>query len=213
MPTSSEFEDALEATAEYVRGIGDEISDESVENVLSVTERGENYSLTGHRCVGDNNSIYIVAGHPELRHFYVVYLLSVKQNVGNQLDDELIAALIEDEDDLDNAERVTKAGKVLLERLPQEETEALKTYTFLFLTSSPNTSIIHTSEEGTFEYYSVENLIFPYEEDFGLREFNEAVQRTVTNGRRGSRLLGRTIFVDRDEENLSNTGLQLHFGW
>jgi hypothetical protein len=213
MPTSSEFEAALETTAEYVRGIGDEISDKSVENVLSATERGEEYSLTGHRCIGDDDSLYIVAGHPELRHLYVVFALSVKQNVGSQLDDELVAALIEDEDDLDETEKMTKAGEILLERLPQEETEALKTYTFMFLTSSPSTGAIHTNEEGTFEYYSVENLIFPYEEEFGIKDFNDAVQSTVTNGRRGSRLLGRTIFVDRDEENLSNTELQLHFGW
>jgi hypothetical protein len=212
MASSEEFDEALDTIAEYVHGIGDEISEESVD-ALTAEIRGEEYELTGHTCIGEEDSIYMIAGHPDLRFFYVVYALSVTGNVANQLDEEIVDELVESGDDIDDAERRRMAASILLERLPRGDMDALKAYTFMFLSSGHNNTLLHSDENGVFEYYTVENQIFPYEDGFSIREFQDAVQATVTGGRRGNHLLRRTLFIDKDENNPGESQINLNFGW
>jgi len=94
MPDQSEFDTTLNVLADYVEDIGDQILQENIENILTAEVKGEEYFLTGHRCEGKENSIYIVAGHPDLRYFHVVYALSLGRNIGTRLDEEAIDALV-----------------------------------------------------------------------------------------------------------------------
>ncbi|RZV05077.1 hypothetical protein BDK88_4316 [Natrinema hispanicum] len=212
MPSSEEFDQALDTIAEYVHAIGDEISEENVGS-LTVEVRGEEYELTGHTCVGEEDSVYMIAGHPDLEFFYVVYALSVTGNVANQLDESIVDGLLEGQEDLDDTVRKRRAAKMLLERLPRGDMDALKAYTFMFLSSGHNNTLLHSDENGVFEYYTVENQIFPYEDDFSIREVQDAVQSTVTGGRRGNHLLRRTLFIDKDEDDPSESEINLNFGW
>jgi len=91
--------------------------------------------------------------------------------------------------------------------------EALKSYTFLFVSSVENTTLLHSDEEGALNYYTVEDLIFPFEDNFGIEKFHEAVQTCVSSGRRGNQLLRRTLFIDIDEDNPKESQLELNFGW
>lgn len=217
MPDQEKFETALDETASYVMGIGDEIIERNVEGVIEGSVRGEHYSLTGHRCKGDAESTYIVAGHPELQFFSVAYFFSLETYVGAQLPDELADNIVSQVDDdleqtdIDSKHRI--AGRELLGRVDEGEMAALESYMFMFISGGTNTTVIQTTANGVVIGFAVSTDFFPFEESFSIRDFSEAVKRSVTGGRRGNKLVERTVFTELDEEEDLEARVRLYFGW
>lgn len=217
MPDQETFEAALNQTAEYVEGLGHELIERSVKDILEGNVRGEQYSLTGHRCDGETGEMYIVAGHPELRFFSVLYFFSVERYVGSRLPGELVDNIIDQTvDDLEQIDPDSMdqiVGRELLERVDEDEMAALKSYLFMFISEGANTTYIQTSDSGSIDTFLISNDFFPYEEEFSIREFSDAVQRTINAGGTGSKLVERTVFTELDEEEEIGATIKLNFGW
>jgi len=217
MPDQEMFETALDETASYVRGIGDEVIERDVEGIIEGSVRGEHYSLTGHRCKGDGQSTYLVAGHPEFRFFSVAYFFSLEKYVGSQLPDELadniVSQITDDPDQPDPGSKHRIAGRELLDRVDEGEMAALESYMFMFISGGTNTTVIQTTDNGTISGFVVSTDFFPFEESFSIREFSDTVKRSVTGGRRGNKLVERTVFTELDEKEELEAKVRLNFGW
>lgn len=211
MPDSKEFEQTLDQLATYVEDVGDEVQEKNVSGIFSMDFQDSEYSFTGHRCT-DGNSIYLVAGHQDHRFVSVLYFLSTLVNIGNQLDEETAKAVVETPPD-EEQELKEEAAEVLLNRVDRPEMEALKTYAFMFIAGSSHETNIYPNEEGSFIAFHTANMIFPYEEEFGIREFYNAVTSVLAAGERGNEILSRTIHVEKDEAEPSKSELNISFSW
>jgi len=211
MPDPETFNQTLETLAKYVEDIGDELHEESEPNVLNITVQEKEYSLTGHRCVrGDNR--YIVAGHPELRYISIVYLLSIQANLAEDLDPEIARAVV-DKEPKDEEELLQEAAKQLLDDIPRQQMRTFESYCYQFISGdSHETSFIRNDSE-SFIFFAVSNDIFPYEESFEISDFYDAVKPVSAAGERGSRLIGRTVFFDVDEDSPEDTRIEFNFNW
>jgi len=223
MPTQKKFEETLDTLEKYVEEIGDELVESNIEDIASGTVHDEEYSLIGHHCEGDKESMYVVAGHPDLRFFTVLYFFSIERYVGTQLPDNQINDILNkdeksrsnDETDFTDEERYHRqkqVGRLLIERLSDADRAALESYIFMMISSDNNKLFINTRKNSINEF-TIETRIFPYEERFSISFFYEAVESTVSAGRRGTSLMERTLFVQVDEEDPYNTELELNFGW
>ena len=206
-----EFGIRLEEVAGYVRDLGDTVVEQNVESIFTVDVNGDEYPLTGHRCQ-TNGHRYIIVGHPEWRFMSCIYVLSVERYAGYLVDEETAEQLASIEDSHDGDVRES-AGRYLLKTLDSGEMEALENYIYMFVSGGTNRTSTSVDEEGVFIEYSVENSFFPFEADFGIHRFYEAVQSSITAGERGNRLLGRTLFFESEEENPEDLALTTHFGW
>jgi len=220
MPKSAEFSNTLDLIAEYVQEIGDTIEDEYVEELFAIEIQDEDYWLTGHRC-STEDAVYVVAGHPQLRLMSVAYFFSLQNNVAYQLDKDTTDALLEEsgieveaeEDDEQEFLEKIEAAKILLNRIDKEEMSAIENYIYMMISGGDHETQIYNTDSGVITGFNTANLIFPYERSFGIKEFYETVQSTIESGQRGNRLLGRTMIVRKDKEDLTESRIELNFGW
>lgn len=211
MPDPETFDKTLEKLAEYVEDIGDELHEKSDPNILDITVQGQEYSLTGHRCVrGDNR--YIVAGHPELRSVSIVYLLSVQNNLAIDLEPEIARAVVDKEFE-DEEELLQEAAEKLLDDVPRHQMRSFESYCYQFISGGTHETSFITNNAESFIAFVVSNDIFPYEDSFGIRDFYDALKPVVSAGERGSRLVGHTVYLDVDEDSPEDAQVELNFNW
>lgn len=211
MPTPEEFEDTLDQIARFVEETGDEIEQESIDDLFTMEIRGEDYSFRGHRCT-DGELIYLIAGHPDHRFMSILYFLSVTMNTANLLDAEIAQAVV-GESSGDERELREEAAEKLLNQIPRSDMEALKSYVYMFVSGGTHETNIYSNEQGSIEGFHTAKMIFPYEDSFNIREFYDSVTSVTGTGERGNRLLSRSIFIDKDDEVPSETELNLNFSW
>jgi hypothetical protein len=217
MSNQEAFETALDKTADYVEGIGDEVVEENVDSIIEGLVRGEHYSLTGHRCRSNVESTYLVAGHPEFRFFSVTYFFSLNEYVGSQLPNEILDEIIDqvanEPEQTGTGSKHRIAGRELLNDVSEQDMAALESYLFMFISGGTNVTHIQTADSGAVTGFVVSTDCFPFEEAFSIRDFSDAVKRTVTGGRRGNKLVERTVFVEPDEKKELEARVKLNFGW
>jgi hypothetical protein len=206
-----EFEIRLDEVASYIEDLGDKVVERNVEDILTTEVDAEEYSLTGHWCKQDGHQ-YIIAGHPELRFMSCLYAFSIERYVASLLTDEEAEVLGSIEEDYEE-DTLESAGRYILKTLDQEEMRALSNYLYMFVSGGTSRTATHIDEQGVFVRYSVSTLFFPFEESFGIRTFHEGVRSSLTAGRRGHRLLNRTLFIESDEQNPEDLSLTANFGW
>lgn len=211
MSTSESFEAELDLIANYVEDIGHRVHEKTVPNLITGTLNGTEYSYFGHRCEAERGR-YLVVAHPEFRYMSVIYLLSVTQNLAEDLDGEIAEALV-NKDFEDVQEAREQAAKILLEGVDRRHMDSLKTYIFMFMSGGNQEVMLSTNKSGTLDGFTVETQFFPYEESFNIQEFYEAVRTTVHAGNRGSWLLPRSLVIATDEENPEETELQIDLNW
>lgn len=211
MPDTETFDAALAELANYIVDIGDELQEESAPNILNITVQDKEYSLTGHRCVrGDNR--YIVAGHPELRSISIVYILSIQSNLAADLDPEIADVLVDNELEEDE-ELLQNAAEKLLDEVPREVMRSFESYCYQFISGGSHETSFITNEENSFILFVVSNEIFPYEESFSISEFYDSLRSVISAGERGSRLVGRSVYLDIDEDSPEETSVEFNFDW
>jgi len=211
MTSKYDFSSKLDQIATYVKDIGDVIEEYDVDDLFTITFNNDEYSVRGHRCDSGDN-IYLVFGHPEIRPMAVVYFLSVTQNTGARIETDTAESILDDLPDSDHELKETAAER-LLDDVDSAEMDALINYTYMFIAGPTHDTQIYTNDEGSLTGFNVSKMIFPYEDDFGIREFSDSVKTVIGAGERGSRLLSRSIFVSHDQEDPSNTELEINFGW
>lgn len=207
----SEFDSTLDKVAEYVVEIGDEIVSRDVDDLFSMTFQDEEYQYKGHRCSA-NGDIYLVAGHPDLRHMVVVYFFSVSRTAGNRLDQATVEELVDEDYESEDNMRMA-AGEHLLNDISRGDMEAFINYVFMFTSSGDHETFIHRNENDAFTAFHTSKLIFPYDEPFGISNFYDGVQAVMSSGERGSRMVSRAIYVNEDRDDPENTEIEVAFNW
>lgn len=213
MPSREAFEVALAELGEYVEAIGHGVVEERREGVLTAESVGGERALVGHRCESSGGSTYVVAGHPDLRFFVVGYVLSIRHNLADEMDERVAREVLEakDVEVVDSPE--LPAIDTLLAEIPTEEVDAATSYFYLLLSTPAANVDFHFTDEGLFDFYYVHRQVHPYESDFGLQDFYEAVAAVETVGERGSRLVGRTVRFDSTADSPEEYSIDLRFEW
>lgn len=210
MSTENNFEEQLAVLSRYSRDVGDIVEEEDIPRLLSGVFGEEEFTLTGHRC-RRGDQIYGIAGHPELRFISIIYVLNINTNIGLSLDEEEAKQLVEDYADKD--ELWLKAGEVILDNIDRSAMEAFKNYLFMFGSTVGSEVQLNTNDKGSVVGFVASRKIFPYEDNFGIDKFDDAVVSVINAGSRVNRLAARTILVEFDEENPEESSAQLNFGW
>lgn len=213
MPSREAFEVALAELGEYVEAIGHGVVEERREGVLTAESVGEERPLVGHRCESSDGSTYVVAGHPDLRFFVVGYVLSIRHNLADEMDERVAREVLEARDVDEGDAPELRAVDVLLAEIPAEEVDAATSYFYLLLSTPAADVDLHFTDEGLFDFYYVHRQVHPYESDFGLQDFYEAVAAVETVGERGSRLVGRTVRLDSTGDSPEEYSIDLRFDW
>jgi hypothetical protein len=211
MPDPETFDKTLEVLASYSEDLGDEVYEKSIPNVLEVTIQDQEYSLTGNRCLREDNR-YIIAGHPDLRFVSAVYLLSIKNNLASDLDLDTAEA-IAGEDNGDEKETRREAAEKLLDQIPRSDMNSFRSYCYQFISGASHETTFINNDSGSLLLFVVSRDIFPYEDSFGISDFSEAVRSVVSMGERGNRLVGRTLFLDVDEDRPEDSEVKSNFSW
>ncbi len=213
MPSREAFEVALAELGEYVEAIGHRVVEERREGVLTAESVGEERALVGHRCESSGGSAYVVAGHPDLRFFVVGYVLSIRHNLADEMDERVAREVLEARNVDEGDAPELRAVDVLLAEIPAGEVDAATSYFYLLLSTPAADIDLHFTDEGLFDFYYVHRQVHPYESDFGLQDFYEAVAAVETVGERGSRLVGRTVRLDSTADSPEEYSIDLRFDW
>ena len=215
MPSEAEFQAALNETANLVSDTGGAVNSKSESEIATFEdESGEMYSFTGHRCEEDD-FVYIIVGSPEFRFMGILSFVDIGRYIAQGLDDGIVEDILENKPERRRPE--IAAAEELLNRVNQEKKEALEAYFHMMISGSGHTTSVERiddDDQGSgIQIILAEEKIFPYESDFGIREFHQAKRSVIEAGERASKLITRTIFVDDDPDSDEDVELALNFGW
>jgi hypothetical protein len=208
VPTETEVSDALVTLEEFVEKTGDNIVDRNV-SVLTVTINDEEIILRGHICTDDNHFYYIGA-HEELDGAIVAFHYSLIKNIAAEIPEEHATGVLgtagieagEDDPRMIAAQYLyqnidVSQARNLISQLRIEKSEA-------------DTRLTISENERRYPIgFSVERMIFPYEDDFNIRDFYDGVLPVVETGKKLSEVLGIHISLHIDEEDPRNTRLAI----
>lgn len=211
LPSEEEVHETLGKLAGYVRDIGDRITHAHAEGVLKGTPNEEIGPLEfrGHRCIS-NDEVYYIAAHPEVRYVTVVYYLSFTENVARELSHEHAEAILEEAElDVHGSDPRMLAATYLLQSIDQAEVQSFKSYFRIAVGGENYLTTLNTSESGALEGYSLQHLIFPYEDSFSIKEFNDAVTTIVSSGMRSAEIVRRNLHLLSEDEDPAKTKVVL----
>ena len=207
MPSEQEISDVLDTLAEYVTDIGDRVTHAYVEGILKATPNEEigPIELRGHRCISDGE-VYYIAAHPELRGVSIAYHLSLTENIANELSHEHAEAILNAvEIDVHESDPRMLASSYLLRDADRSDVQAFRSYFKIAAGGERYSTNLNVSDSGAFEGYGLERMIFPYEDDFSIEEFNDAVTTIVSSGSRTAEIIRRNVNLIVDEDEPANT--------
>lgn len=166
-----------------------------------------------HRVVlhsgGHNVAVQGAVGFDYFTVFYPYYFASA---ISDSIDENQAQAVFEDtETPEDKDELKSKAAIRLLEQIDSKKMSQLD-YELSKQVSSPLTGYeMWRTEEGAIYGFHIEKKIFPFEEDYSLNQFNEAVQAVISQGMSGRKFLDRVFNIDLPEGETA-TGVDLSVG-
>lgn len=212
MNSNSQFKASLEEVAELVRDLDHKVISQDVDGLITYEDDDNNsYSFDGHKCEVDDK-VYVIAGHPEFRFFGVVYFSSITRHISHGLDTDTAEAIV-DESKVDDESIELSAARKLLRETPEDMMETFKSYIYMMVSGGNHSTDIREFENGAINFVTTQDKMFPYEDDFGIKECHESTQSILAAGGRVDELVSRSIRLDEPEDNLENTSLTFHFGW
>ncbi|MDB2246534.1 hypothetical protein PM076_17790 [Halorubrum ezzemoulense] len=213
--SNAEFERTLELLAEYVEEIGDRVEEKFVEDIIQAQKSGQETSLVGHRCLDDGNR-YLVAGHPDHREVNIVYFYSLIEIIETSLEEDTAIEIIEKSDvefedtyqQINGARQM--AAEYLVARVPEDVIAAFENYLYMMVSGGTHHTEIHAGRMGGVGGFVVSSMVFPYEREFGISDFYDAVVPVVEMGRRGDKIIRQSVHLDIDEENPEQSILNIN---
>lgn len=203
VPTETELSDALDTLEEFVEKIGDNIVESNTE-VLNTRIGDEKIILTGHVCRTDNH-FYYVGGHEKLSGATVAFHYSIINNIATEIPKEhaievLNSAGIESQE----TDPRREAAQYLFGSIDVSQTRNLIDH-LRIEKSEADTHLTFTEMEGHPTGFSVQRMIFPYQDDFDLKEFYQAALAVVETGKKLSVVLRTHISLQINETDPRNT--------
>lgn len=208
MPTETEVSDALVTLERFVEKIGDNIVESNL-SVLHATINGEEITLTGHICRNDNH-FYYVGGHEELDGAIVAFHYSIIQNIAAEIPEEHATGVLGTAgiEAGENDPRML-AAQYLFQSIDVSQARNLISRLRIEKSEADTQLTISENEGGYPTEFTVERLIFPYEDDFDIREFYDAVISVVETGKKLSEVLKIYLSIHLNEEDPRNTRLTI----
>lgn len=208
VPTETELSDALVTLEEFVEKIGDNIVERNL-SVLNATINGKDITLTGHIC-RDDNHFYYIGGHEELDGAIVAFHYSLIENIAAEIPEEhaievLGTAGIEAGE---NDPRLI-AAQYLFQSIDISQARDLISHLRIEKSEADTQLTISENEIGYPIEFAVERMIFPYEDDFNIRDFYDGVIPVVETGKKLSEVLRIQISLHLSEEDPRNTRLTI----
>lgn len=185
----NDLEDALERTRELIERTGDDV----VDDIDDTDDDGRR--VLGFACQHGNNG-YTVYTRPENEFFTVQFEYSVlgdyiRQQLESDFEDlidegqEQPTVEIDPEDEEEFEQQIESARTELRNELRAiDESQAFE---LLFKLSqqivSPNTAHqIETTEDGRVTGFRVQKKVYPYRDDFDIKEVGDAIQAVISQG-------------------------------
>lgn len=205
MPENSKRESEIELLKSLVYEIGDEVNSDLDGSVFGVPD-GEG-EIFGFWCSRGDNS-YVIIGAEERRYFTVISLSSLVGTIARKLDEDEIDELSGDESDLDSStrdledepdediRRLNQAAVNWLEEVDDELMDEIKFHLRERLSSPEVAFDMKTSDKDALLGFSVERKIFPYEEDFGISEFDQSIQAVISVSVLAQNFLGESFDIE-----------------
>jgi len=208
VPTETEVSDALVTLGEFVEKIGNNIVERNL-SVLKATIKGEEITLTGHIC-RDNNHFYYVGVHEEFDGAIVAFHYSLIDNIAEEIPEEHATGVLGTAgiEAGENDPRII-ASQYLLQSIDVSQASNLISRLRIEKSETDTQLNISENEFGYPTGFSVERMIFPYEDDFDIRKFYDGVSPVVETGKKLSEVLKIYISLHIDEEDPRNTRLTI----
>ena len=218
MPTENEFRAALDKTLSFARDLDDQIDAEHADELaIYETNAGDELICSGHRFVTDDDSIYLVTGHPKFRFVSVVYFLDIRRYVFKSVDESLAAKVLEVEDEGITEQHRRDATVQLLNSMSSDDQEALEVYLYLMVSGDENSinfqKIDEEDGQDGLSHVVIGEKIFPYEEGFNIRKFYQAKRSVLNAGKRASELVPRSLKIEEPEDESERVSLRPRFQW
>lgn len=212
MPTTEEVEKGLSKIAEYVEDIGHVLISEDQSTFFRAKPNEEIGSITlrGHHCSNDDDEHYYILAHEELRQAYAVYYLSIQQNLAQLITEEEAQAIVEDAELAEEGDEEMIAASLMLENSDIENSQTFES-NFTLITSGEGHYInTQQTENGRFRSYAIEARMYPYEDDFSIADFDEAVTAVIGVGQKSAVAVGQNLRYVYDEEVPSKSHVQFN---
>jgi hypothetical protein len=189
MPSEAEFEAALAETESFASDF--DLGIERLEP--EETEEGQVVHIRlddndGHTC--------IVTGRTDLRYFIITYPYDYISSISNGIDSSHSEEIIESSDieleydrKSDSSDLDYIAARHLLSNQQDERLSELGEYIKLYLNGSGVKVEIVERDEVSFAGFNITGYIFPYEKNYGFKEFADSIHEVLNVGRRGSALM------------------------
>lgn len=208
VPTETEVSDALGTLEEFVEKIGDNVVERNL-NVLNATIDSEEIALTGHIC-RDNNHFYYVGGHQELDGAIVAFHYSLIDNIAAEIPEEHATGILGTAGiEAGENDPRTIAAQYLFQSIDVSQARNLISHLRIEKSEADTQLTISENEFGYPTGFSVERMIFPYEDNFDIREFYDGVIPVVETGKKLSEVMGIHISLHLNEEDPRNTRLTI----
>lgn len=211
MPTEEEVDEALTTLAAYTEDLSHIIHNRGNPAILhgKPNEQIGEIEYRGHRC-GNESEVYFIGLHPELRYGIVVYFLSLQQNVAEWITEEQ-AEMVLDAAGIENSgnDRM-KAASYLIDNSDQDSADAFDSYFRTVAGGGDHYTQVHRTDNGTFQSFAIERRIFPYEDEFSISDFSDAIHSVIGNGQKASALTMSSVSLSFDEENPGESAVEFN---
>jgi len=209
MPAPSEFNLAFERLKGDLEKVGAEIQQDNAETENGSEEIIERYVVASYR----GSSVYI-AGEVEDDYFNIVYPLNIANIVAQDLSGDEVKGILDafesqvespdDPSDEEMYQQARQAAETLLKQMDEDEkgsykyrisTEIADSDVGVFLESFEEDPAIHRIE--------IDKRLYPYLNDYSIREVGDALQAVSSIGAIASRTAARELLLyspERDEE-------------
>lgn len=212
MPAESEVDEALDRIAEYAEELNHVVQIRDNPNILQAEPNNQSaeLELRGHQCEYEDH-LYYVGAHEDWSHAILVYYLSLQQNVSAWIDEDEAMAIIEAAGLEGDGNPRMKAARYLLDNADLEESQAFGSYFTTVAADSSHFTQVHRTDSGIFRAYSIERKILPYEDNFSIRDYNEAATAVIGAGQKSNALAISSTGIRYDEENPAESAVD--FGY
>lgn len=182
MPTETELSQALTTLEEYVNKVGNDIFERDLD-VMSAVIDGQEVSLRGHICETEDY-FYRIGGHERLESAVVGFHYSIIDNIAVEIPEEHAVEVLDTAGiEIKEGDQQRIAAQYLYQSIEVSKARNLIRHLRLEKPEADTRLTISEDEHGYPTGFIVERMIFPYEDDFGIREFYDSVISVVEVGK------------------------------
>ncbi|WP_159900768.1 hypothetical protein [Salinirussus salinus] len=207
MPDKAEYNAALSQIKSYADDFDVDLHDE-------IKQEHEDYGEVTHIVLEEDEQRFYISGLKEKEYFGVRYPFGVIGFISNGLSEEDAEQILKHHEvskELQESEDETRAAAWALIKDADREKLGRLADELTMMTSAGLTRVeIQRENEVPFTGFELTTFMFPYESDFNLRRFGNAIQRITSVGLRASKVVQTSILlVDPDETDAETDEFKL----